>query len=1209
MKKLVVIAAIGLLAALLGVSQAMAAPATPAGVTAIALDGTVELGWQPVAGATGYAVYRGPSAGAITTQLTPPGGVTGTTYADTSAANGTTYFYAVRAIDGSGESTSSLAVRAKPASRACTTGNAVVVENCFPGSTGWEVTSAGTVPAGGIEGFATATSVNKGGSVGVKVNTGSGSTFRVEVYRTGYYGGTGARLISTILDVPGTLQPACATDGTTGLLDCAGWSTSFTLSTTPSWTSGVYLLRLVREDTGADNHVLLVVRDDARDSELLYGAAFTNYQAYNNYGGRSLYDFNSSGSLTVAGTSRAVKVSFDRPFEQPRSGLRDWYTRTDFALVKWLEREGYDVAYQSDSDMERNGARVLDHETYVMPAHDEYYSANMRGALQAARDAGVNIFNSGANGIYWKIRFENSPIDGGQDRVQVAYKSTQSGGPDPSGIPTGTWRDPAGANNPENALLGVMYIGDNDNLYFPLVVSATEGTDRVFRNTGLDAQAPGSSTTIGSGLVGWEWDARVANGFEPAGVKTLASSPVTGGLVQGAGSGQVQGSATIHSVKYTAPSGALVFSAATNHWSRGLERNGENVGEPNVLIQQITTNVLQDMGAVPQTPAGDIELDNPAGRPNAPTGVTATALGPDSIRIDWAAVAGASGYNVYRLSVPRQGGVPLGVLASGSAVTGTTFTDTSLSSGTPYYYVVTTIAAGTQSLASNEAAATTQNAAGQPIRIDAGGDEDYTSTSGAVFRADTNVTGGTVHAISQAVTGTSDSALYQSERYGSFAYAIPVAAGKYTVRLHFAELYYGTAAAGGAGDRVFSVDIGDTAASPDVANLDVFAEVGARAALVREITNVTVTDGTLNISGVPGPADDPTIAAIEIIPVPDPTPQVTSRTPAPGATGVARTSTVTATFSVAMNASTLGASSFTLTGPGTTPVAATVTYDGPSRTATLTPNAVLAYSTTYTARLTTAVQGSDGTPLASAVTWTFTTQSAPAAPTVTSTAPTSGSTGVSPLVAPRAVFSRAMNPATLTTSTVTLRRTSTGAAVTASVSYNAGTNTVTITPATQLLNSTSYTAQVTTGAAAADGAPLASAVSWTFTTALVPPSAPTVTARTPAVGATSVARNTTVTATFSRTMDAATITTSTVTLTGPGGAVPATLAYNATTRVATLTPSALLAYGTTYTATLTTGIRASDQTPLASAVTWTFTTLAAPPPPTVTATSPLDGAP
>jgi hypothetical protein len=175
------------------------------------------------------------------------------------------------------------------------------------------------------------------------------------------------------------------------------------------------------------------------------------------------------------------------------------------------------------------------------------------------------------------------------------------------------------------------------------------------------------------------------------------------------------------------------------------------------------------------------------------------------------------------------------------------------------------------------------------------------------------------------------------------------------------------------------MDVLDTTASPDLANLDPCAQAGGpNTALVKTISGVAVTDGSLGIQSVYGTADDPEIAAIEILPASGPPappgpPTVTSRSPAVGATGVSTGTTVTATFSRAMDPATITSSSFTLTPSGGSPVAATVSYTGATTTATLTPSAALANSTTYTANLTTAVKASDGQALAAAVSWTFTT--------------------------------------------------------------------------------------------------------------------------------------------------------------------------------------------------------------------------------------------
>jgi hypothetical protein len=1211
MKRLITIGIVAVALAVILPSAAPTAgqPPTPSGPTGMALSNAVQLAWQATGNGTSfYNVYRGTSSGSVTTLVSPADGVTGTTFTDTTAQNGTTYFYAIRSSTSNGtESANSLLVKATPVPRACSSGNAIVLENCYPGNNPWNVRNAATIASGGIEGYATAASINKGSSVNLKVNSANGSTFRVEIYRTGYYGGAGARLFSVISGVAGNSQPACTSNSSTGLIDCSNWSTSLTLTTTSSWPTGTYAIRLVREDTGSDNQVLLVVRDDSRKPKVVYGVGFATFQAYNNYGGKSLYDFNSTGSVTVAGTPRAVKVSYDRPFEQPRSGLRDWYTRTEYATVYWLEQQGYDVGYVADLDVGTTPSQIQGIEAYISPAHDEYVSAQRRNAMTAARDAGTGLFFSGGNEIYWKIRFENGP-NGGVNRVEVCYKSTQSGSADPSGTPTGTWRDPNGANAPENALTGVMYVGDNDNVYFPLVVSAVEGSDRIYRYTPLSSQPAGGSMRVGTSIIGWEWDSRVANGQEPAGVKTLATSPASGELVQNNGATyNPSGSAGVNTVKYTAASGALVFSTGTNNWNRGLALNASGAGEPDDNIQQITTNVLADMGATPQTPSPGIDLDPGAdpNRPAAPANVVATSNGSDSISINWDPVAGADGYNVYRTLAGRDNGQPLGSLANPALLTGTTFSDIGLSSTTAYYYVVVAVKAGVQSLPSAEAPATTAAGAGQPTRIDAGASAPYTSSTGQVWLADTFFSGGNLRSVQTPIANTNDQKLYQTERWGLFNYAIPVANGLYSVRFHFGETYFGSTPALSPcqGRRVFNLDILDTSgATPDLSNFDICAAAGGPAiATVATIQNVSVTDGILNIRSTRGLADDPTLSAIEVIPIAIAPPTVVLTAPGNAEADVAVGISPRVTFSRAMDASTIDNTTFTLTGPSGA-VPASVSFDAASQTATMNPTAQLAFSTTYTASVAATVKASDGAPLATAYTWQFTTQ-APPPPDVTSTSPADGDTGVSPAANVRATFSQPIDPTSITTSSFTLRDSS-GALVPASVGYDSTLQQATLTPTSQLTGGGTYSARIGTTVRTQQAATLDAPFVWSFTVAPTPPPPPTVTSFTPANGATGVTASVAPTATFSVPMDTSTLTASTFTLTSAAGAVPATVTYDSTSNTAMLTPTVPLAPTTAYTVRLTTGVRGLDGTPFGG-TSWGFTTIAGP---TVTSTAPVDGA-
>ncbi len=338
---------------------------------------------------------------------------------------------------------------------------------------------------------------------------------------------------------------------------------------------------------------------------------------------------------------------------------------------------------------------------------------------------------------------------------------------------------------------------------------------------------------------------------------------------------------------------------------------------------------------------------------------------------------------------------------------------------------------------------------------------------------------------------------------------------------------------------------------------------------------------------------------------PPPTPPtVTAVTPANGGTGVATNSTLTATFSVAMNSSTITTSTFTLAAQGGTAIVGTVSYSAANSTATFTPGSSLAYSTTYTATITTGVQNSSGTALAANYTWTFTTAPAPA-PTVTAVTPSNASTGVTILSAVTATFSAAMNSSTITGSTFTLAPQG-GTAVAATATYNSTNSTATLTPTSPLAYNTTYTATITTGVQSSLGTALAANYTWTFTTAMAPP--PTVTAVTPTTGSTGVAVTTAVSATFNQVMNGSTITGSTFTLVPQSGSgVSGSITYNAASNTATLTPSQNLAYNTTYTATLTTGVQAATGTALASNYTWSFTTTA-PPTPTVAVTVPANGA-
>ncbi|MHB8745953.1 MAG: ice-binding family protein [Gammaproteobacteria bacterium] len=223
-------------------------------------------------------------------------------------------------------------------------------------------------------------------------------------------------------------------------------------------------------------------------------------------------------------------------------------------------------------------------------------------------------------------------------------------------------------------------------------------------------------------------------------------------------------------------------------------------------------------------------------------------------------------------------------------------------------------------------------------------------------------------------------------------------------------------------------------------------------------------------------------------------PTVTFTVPAAGATSVATNTKVTATFSKDMNPATITATSFTLTGPGTTAVAGAVAYPGGVRTATFTPTSVLAANTLFTATITTGAKDLAGNALASNFVWTFTTGAVAdtTPPTVTFVNPPDLATGVCLQKRVNATFSEAMDPATITTATFTLQLTGPplGPLLSGTVAYDAQNKVATFTPTSALVASTKYTATITTGAKDLAGNALATNKVWTFTTGTQACSAP-----------------------------------------------------------------------------------------------------------------------
>ena len=361
-----------------------------------------------------------------------------------------------------------------------------------------------------IQGYATDISVNHGQTITFKVST-DATAYRIDIYRLGYYGGLGARKVATVnpsASLPQT-QPTCLRDPGTGLVDCGNWAASASWDVPSNAVSGVYIARLVRTDTGGASHIVFIVRDDTGQSDILFQTSDTTWQAYNRYGGVSLYWGNGPSP-----SGRAYKLSYNRPFTnrvEVGTGEKEGFLfDSEYPMIRWLEANGYNLSYATGVDTERRGSDALmQHRIFLSVGHDEYWSGQQRTNVETARAAGVHLGFFSGNELFWKTRWESS-IDGTNTpyRTLVCYKETHAGAKiDPSPLWTGSWRDPrfsppSDGGRPENSLTGQLYAIDafrND----PMYVSSTEGKERFWRNTGIDTLPAGQSRAITSRRTGF----------------------------------------------------------------------------------------------------------------------------------------------------------------------------------------------------------------------------------------------------------------------------------------------------------------------------------------------------------------------------------------------------------------------------------------------------------------------------------------------------------------------------------------------------------------------------------------------------------------------------------------------------------------------------------------------------------------------------------
>ncbi len=442
-----------------------------------------------------------------------------------------------------------------------------LAENAKRGTTQWLLPASRVAGPLELAGYTDRVSVRSGQSFRLYVTSTAGA-FTVRAFRLGWYGGTGARLLWTSPAVPARPQPAPIV-GPDRMVTTT-WQPSLTVPTT-GWPAGAYLL-LVTATNGREKYVPITVRSDSARGAVVVVDAVNTYQAYNAWGGYSLYHGPHDSFAT-----RSYRVSFDRPYD--REGAH-FLIQSELPLIQLAERSGVPLAYLTSVDLATDPAALAGARGIVSAGHDEYWTTAMRAAVTQARDAGTNVAFLGANAVYWRVRYEASRL--GPQRIMAGYKDA---GADPvKNRPDTTvkWRSNP-FPQPENSLTGMLYE------CFPAVGSFVVRDPGFFLFAGTGA-ARGSSYP---GLVATEVDRAYPIAGTPADLQVVAHSPVTCG----------PGRRTFSDATYyTVPSGAGVFDTGSMEWVAALRGpdSKHSLQAPAVAFARtVTLNLLRAMAAGP----------------------------------------------------------------------------------------------------------------------------------------------------------------------------------------------------------------------------------------------------------------------------------------------------------------------------------------------------------------------------------------------------------------------------------------------------------------------------------------------------------------------------------------------------------------------------------------------------------------------------------
>jgi len=424
-------------------------------------------------------------------------------------------------------------------------------------------------------GYTNKFSVSNGESIKFYIST-SSQSFQLKIYKLW----TNSSLVFTSPNLQGGIQSIPSDAYKNG----CNWNKTFEMIIPNNWEPGIYkaTFPISGNYDESSNEIIFIVKNNNLGSHSKIAVILTvnNWNAYNNFGGKSLYDYNSTNN------QKADKVSFDRPFT--KSSLNDFHDWAE-KLINWMGSENIPAEFITNIDIYQNPNLLTNYEVVIDVGHDEYVTLQERDQVQSYVNNGGKLMFLAGNTYWWQVRLEDN------ERTMVCYKVADK---DPQlgvndYLVTTRWYD-FPVYNPETRITGVTFreggIVNYEDGTLPKALgygdyAVYNSHYWVYNGTGLK---DGDEFGYDASIVGVEVDGNdfiwqngiptvTGNDEAPVNFRILGLSPAANQEDYPNGHG-VMG-------LYHKQNGGVVFTASTLNWAKGLPND--------VIVQKITRNIIE----------------------------------------------------------------------------------------------------------------------------------------------------------------------------------------------------------------------------------------------------------------------------------------------------------------------------------------------------------------------------------------------------------------------------------------------------------------------------------------------------------------------------------------------------------------------------------------------------------------------------------------